>query len=273
MEKVKGLKSVLEKDYRLFNLDEVVLEEAMTTKSFTKERFDKGEISSPDGFDYQELELLGDKVIGLVVAEHLVLLGTRTEGKLTEEISSIVDNDNLKKISHNLGLYQYVNTGNNQQILDTKVEADIFESLTGAIYKSLGFLTVKKFLINTLFNELLKGELEFKDELVVKVPTKKLNILQMALEGNNKYKELKEISLGNVKNKLQEICQKNELPIPTYKLLLKTGPDHQPTFIVEVLIAGENLAKGEGESKKEAEKAAAMVAYNVMKQRVMNGEL
>jgi len=273
MEKVTRLRSLLEKEYGLFGVDEVVLDKAMTTKSFTKERFDKGEVSSPDGYDYQELELIGDKVIGLVVAEHLMLVGTKTEGKLTEEISSIVDNENLKRISHNLGLHQFVNIGNNQQILDTKVEADIFESLAGAIYFSLGFLIVKRFLINTLFSESVKKEIGFNDDLVFEVYTKKKNILQMLREKQNHSKGSKEIKLDNVKNELQEICQKYGLSIPRYEVVDKRGSDHKPMFIVEVFIDGEYLGKGQGTSIKHAEKFAAIEAYSVMNKRFNEGKM
>ncbi len=256
MNKVKKLCSYLQNDFGLVGIDEKIMEKAMTTKTYTKERIDRGELPSSIRFDYQELELIGDKVIGLVVAEQLLLLGVETEGNLTTTISSIVDNENLRQVSHKMGLYHYVLKNDNQDIIDTKVESDIFESLVGAIYYSLGFLTTKSFIIKTLFVDVKFQKYVHDNSVETNRPETK-NILEIALEESNKKRD---ISLDHIKNTLQEYCQKRGLSIPIYKVIDKKGQDHRPEFTVAVYINGEHLGTGINSSKKAAEKLAAAEA-------------
>jgi len=256
MEKVKKLCNYLQSDYGLIGIDEKLVEKAMTTKTYTKERIDKGELTSSILFDYQELELIGDKVIGLVVAEYLLLMGIETEGNLTTTISSVVDNENLKQVSHKMGLYNYVLRNDNQEIVDTKVESDIFESLVGALYYSVGFLTTKSFIIKTLFGD-VKSQNYVHDNSVETNRTETKNIFEIALEeANNK----RDLSLDQIKNTLQEYCQKRGLSIPTYEVTDKKGQDHRPEFTVVVYVNGEHLGTGINTSKKAAEKLAAAEA-------------
>lgn len=265
------LKRMLEKEYGLIGIDGTLLEKSMTTKSYTKERYDKGEIASPDGFDYQELELIGDKVIGLIVAEQLLQQGTTSEGSLTEEISSIVDNDNLKKVSRNLELYKHVNIGNGQNILDTKIEADIFESLTGALYFSLGYITTKLFIIRVLFGGQMNRSNTLTDCTNSDNHVERKNILQRVKEEQqNRLKAKSEIKTDNYKNTLQEMCQQNGHPVPKYELVSKSGEDHKPMFIVEVYVSDTCLGSGEGTSKKIAEKSAAKQAIVKMDKVIKN---
>ena len=72
------------------------------------------------------------------------------------------------------------------------------------------------------------------------------------------------VSIKNAKSMIQEICQKQGLPIPEYKLLHRSGPDHNPKFIVEIQVTLQKIsgstpliAVGEGSSKKIAELNAA----------------
>ncbi len=274
MSKFNDLMNFFEKEYGLFGIDSVMLEKAMTSKSYTKERFDKGEIASPDGFDYQELELIGDKVIGLVVAEHLMLLGTKTEGNLTSEISAIVDNENLKRISNDLGLHMFVNVGNNQNIVNTKVEADIFEALVGALYLSVGFLSTKKFLVKIFFGgDTPKLEFKLEDEMYQETIVRDKGFIQSSINRSVSSTKIIEPRLDLVKNNLQEICQRYKLSNPYYEVVGITGPDHQRVFKVDVSINGEHLGSGEGTPKKHAEKLAAKEALQIMQERVKSGKI
>lgn len=256
MEKINELCNYLQNEYGLVGIDEKIVEKAMTTKTYTKERIDKGELSSSIRFDYQELELIGDKVIGLVVAEYLLLIGIETEGNLTTTVSSVVDNENLKQVSHKMGLYNYVLKNDNQEIVDTKVESDILESLVGALYYSVGFLTTKNFVIKILFGDIIP-ENYVHDKPIEANRHKTKNVLEIALEEANSKRDL---SLDHIKNTLQEYCQKRGLSIPTYKLIDKKGQDHRPEFTVAVYVNGEYLGTGVNTSKKAAEKLAAAEA-------------
>jgi len=67
-------------------------------------------------------------------------------------------------------------------------------------------------------------------------------------------------AVADAKTRLQEICQEGHRMTPRYRLLEQSGPDHQPLFTVAVLLDGEELARGRGASKKEAEQEAAAAA-------------
>ena len=64
-------------------------------------------------------------------------------------------------------------------------------------------------------------------------------------------------AMGNPKSFLQEWAASKRKPIPTYVVIARSGPDHQPVFTVEVQVDGLEPAKAEGRSRQEAEKAAA----------------
>jgi dsRNA-specific ribonuclease len=119
-----------------------LLEEAITTSSYSKEH--------PGSANYQALEFLGDRVISLIVAEHLCASGSLTEGKMTFLKANLEQNKQLAKFGEEIGLRRYIRAGEDREALSAKVLADVFESICGAIYRdsrgSAGTNEVVKFL-------------------------------------------------------------------------------------------------------------------------------
>jgi ribonuclease-3 len=200
-------------------------EEALTHPSFANES-----IAS----DNQRLEFLGDAVLGLCVSE---LLG-RThpdadEGALTRMRSALVNAEALARwartegIGDALALGKGARSGSERE--QTNVLADAVEALVASVYEAYGLEGARKLV-----------------EHVVRDP-----MLEAAQLGSRDPKSL-----------LQEQVQARGLAAPTYRVKGMRGPQHDPTFEVEVMIGDEVLGAGEGRSKRVAERAAALAALS-----------
>jgi len=185
----------------------------------------------------QRLEFLGDAVLGMLVAKHLYIVFSREpEGILTKMRAAIVCESTLATIARRLQIGQYLLLGKGEEHTGgrdrTSSLADAFESLIGALYLDQGVEAVKKFLEDNLLNELDKYKL-----------------------GN----------YGDYKTMVQELVQKNNGENVIYHIISESGPDHNKQFQAGISLKNELLAVGVGNSKKEAEQAAAKIAYDLLK--------
>jgi len=121
-----------------------LLEEAITTSSYSKEH--------PGTSNYQRLELLGDRVISLILTENLMAEEALDEGKMTFLKAELENNQRLAEYGKNIGLRNYIRASEDRENISPKVIADVFEAICGAIYwdgrGSHGMKEVKKFLRN-----------------------------------------------------------------------------------------------------------------------------
>ena len=121
--------------------NKALLEEAITTSSYSKEH--------PDSANYQRLELLGDRVISLILTENL-MEEELDEGKMTFLKSELENNQRLAGYGEKIGLRNYVRASEERENISSKVIADVFEAVCGAIYwdsrGSHGMAEVEKFL-------------------------------------------------------------------------------------------------------------------------------
>ena len=198
-------------------------EEALTHPSFANES---------SASDNQRLEFLGDAVLGLCVSE---LLG-RThpdadEGALTRMRSALVNAEALARwartegIGDALALGKGARSGSERE--QTNVLADAVEALVASVYEAYGIEGARRLV-----------------EHVVRDP-----MLEAAQLGSRDPKSL-----------LQEQVQARGLVAPTYRVKGMRGPQHDPTFEIEVMIGDEVLGVGVGRSKRVAERAAALAA-------------
>lgn len=220
-----------------------LLEAALTHPSFwgdstmtDAERLDAG---------YERLEFLGDSVIGLTVCNELFRRHTDfDQGKLSKIKSYLVSGQTLAKTARRIGLTEYIRFGkgmSNQpdSVLDSFL-ADCLESLVGAFYIDRGFPAAQKFVLRLLEEEMESAETPEEVE--------------------------------DAKTALQELVQKEWKEVPRYKPVSESGPDHRKQFVVKVTIGGVEWGRGEGFSKKEAERAAAVGALAGLKQRRKDGK-
>ena len=207
----------------------LLLAEALTHPSLRHE-------TQRQEFDNQRLEFLGDAILQLVITEHLYdKFRTEPEGQLTKLRSRLVSRDTLKKHALALDLGQYLLMGRGEEASGGRARsstlADAFEALIGAIYLDSDLKTARKFILAQAQPDL---------EQLAKEP---VDI--------------------NPKGDLQELLQSISASSPVYKLISQSGPEHVKTFVVEVVWQGIPLGQGKGNSKKQAETAAAEEAMQL----------
>jgi ribonuclease-3 len=147
--------------------------------------------------------------------------------------SFVVSEDILSGIAKTLGIDQFLLIGKGEENSGGRAKkallADALEAVIGAYYLDAGFPEAQRFVLQLLVPEIN-------------------NVLE------DKHKK-------DYKTLLQEHVQKAHKSYPKYVLVDKTGPDHDKTFFMEVLVNGKTLGSGSGKNKKEAEQEAAGIAY------------
>jgi len=187
-------------------------------------------------FDYQRLEFLGDAVLQLIITEYLFShFQAEAEGQLTKLRSRLVSRDALRTHAAALDLGRYILMGRGEETSGgrerTSTLADAFEALIGALYLDGGLEVAKNFILTQTRADLAKLAEEPVD--------------------------------FNPKGDLQELLQSISPRSPVYELVSQSGPEHEKTFVSEVVWEGIVLGQGTGRSKKQAETAAALEALQL----------
>ncbi|HFC47100.1 MAG TPA: ribonuclease III [Dissulfuribacter thermophilus] len=209
-----------------------LLECALTHRSFAAEHSDISE-------DNERLEFLGDAVLELVMTRLLFDLygNTYSEGDLTRMRAFLVNEAQLAKQAEGIGLGHYIRLGKGEERSGGRrkksILADTFEAVMGAIYLDGGLEPCFSF-VKRLFNQVLS---EITDHFLIE----------------------------DYKSALQELTQARFHVVPTYRVERISGPDHNRTFEVAIILDGKVLARGEGSSKKKAEQDAAKEALKKLK--------
>ncbi len=200
----------------------------ITNQQLMKTAFTHSSYSNENHTDnYERLEFLGDAVLELITSEYFYLHTSLKEGDMSKTRASFVCENALATYAKEIGLDKYILVGHGQEnnINDTII-ADVFESVLGAIYLDCGFNEAKR----------------YADEI----------ILPYIKSGAH--------FLGDYKSILQELVQTDKKSL-NYELINETGPAHDKTFTINVVIDGIVYGTGVGKSKKEAEQKAAYDAY------------
>jgi ribonuclease III len=179
--------------------------------------------------EWQRYEFLGDRVLNLIIAQTLYVHRDEVldEGAMTDILGSVVSNKSLDALtrSHDtLSLLIPLSIGE-QNCYGAKITGGAFEAFIGCLYCEVGLDAVAYF-VNTIFADLLKNH----------------NPRQ------------------NSKGLLQEYFQKRGEPLPLYTETERTGPDHNPRFVVRVTIPDGRSFESTGPSLADAEKSAARQA-------------
>jgi len=176
----------------------------------------------------ERLEFLGDRVLGLAVAEMLhERFPSEAEGDVAKRFTGLVRQETLAEIANELGWERFIIVDRGERGpngLEESILADAIEALIAAIHLDGGWNAAKSF-IRRYWSDRLD---------IVKTPTK------------------------DAKTRLQEWVQSRGNGLPIYKEVDRHGPAHAPVFTVEVTIDGkEEPVRGLGRSKRIAEQAAA----------------
>jgi ribonuclease III len=198
--------------------------EALTHGSFNGNSGNPSEVLAKD---YQRLEFLGDRVLGLAVASWLYRAGDGPEGKLSQRLNALVSGATCARIARRIGVPQHVRLG--KQARDDggtdsdKILGDVMEALIGASFIEQGF-DITCDIIYDLWASELEGDV-----------------------GRAKHP----------KSALQEWAAGNRRAMPVYDVVERSGPDHAARFKVRVSIHNVGAAEATASSKGEAERLAA----------------
>ncbi len=206
--------------FKIINSD--LYKKALTHKSLNKIK------------NYEKLEFLGDRVLGLCISKKLLeIYPDEKEGILDKKLASLVNKNKCFEVGTYLKLNKFIQIGNlksNKDNIEKKIVSDSCEALIGAIYLDKGFDFVEKFI----------------------------------LKNWNKHINDKSIIIVDAKTKLQEYSLKKFKLLPIYKFISDTGPKHKPKFKVAVKLKDTNFVEADGSTKKLAEQAAATKLLKIL---------
>ncbi|RVV97480.1 ribonuclease III [Mesobaculum littorinae] len=185
-------------------------------------------ISSLSRPDNQRLEFLGDRVLGLVMADALLRADrAAAEGLLAPRFNALVRKETCADIASQIGLGQVLKLGRSEQMSGGRRKAallgDAMEAVIAAVYLDAGLDAARQVILRLWGSRIDTVEADARDP----------------------------------KTSLQEWAQGRGEPPPVYTETARTGPDHAPVFTIEARLAGGQTAVAEAGSKRAAEQAAA----------------
>ena len=194
-------------------------------QSLTHKSYDKN-------LNNEKLEFLGDRVLGFVIAKKLLeLYPDEKEGTLDKKLASLVNKQKCHDVGKSLQLNKIIKTNNSTKTnnnIENKIISDACEAIIGAIFLDQGINVAEKIILN-LWSTDLKNSIKTKID---------------------------------PKTRLQEYSLKQFKVLPVYKLIESKGPNHKPTFKIQVKIKNTKAELGVGPSKKIAEQNAANKLIN-----------
>lgn len=183
--------------------------------------------STGEARDYQRLEFLGDRVLGLVIAEWLHERADDAEGHLSQRLNALVSRQICARVAREIGLPEHIRLGSQARSDggsdSDNILGDVMEALLGASFLVSGFEATRE-IVRELWSGPVAGG-----------------------TGESKHP----------KSALQEWAAGNRRRPPEYRLVGRSGPDHAARFTVEVLVHGVGEATATAGSKSEAERLAA----------------
>lgn len=207
-----------------------LLETALTHSSYANENRGAGVNSN------ERLEYLGDAVLELISARYIYdLKPAMPEGRMTRLRSELVCEHSLYAVAKELSLGKYLRMGKGEDKNGGRerpsILADATEAVLAAMYLDGGFDVADAFVRRMLLNP----------------------------------ESIKEKSAEDYKTELQELVQRNPNSHISYELIGESGPDHEKMFTFRVCLNGQEIGKGTGHTKKEAEQSSAREALKKLK--------
>jgi ribonuclease-3 len=187
-----------------------------------------GSISSATRPDNQRLEFLGDRVLGLVMAEALLDADTgATEGVLAPRYNALVRKEACADVARDISLGAVLKLGKSEMVSGGRRKeallGDGMEALIAAVYRDGGFFAARDLILRLWGNRVHDVEEDARDP----------------------------------KTALQEFVQSRGETTPQYDIIKREGPDHAPEFTIAVTLASGERAEAKAGAKRQAEQAAA----------------
>ncbi|MCC5991137.1 MAG: ribonuclease III [Rhodobacteraceae bacterium] len=185
-------------------------------------------VATVAGDDNQRLEFLGDRVLGLVMAETLYRADRdASEGQLAPRFNALVRKESCAKVARSVGLGEVLKLGRSEMLSGGRrkdaILGDAMEAVIAAVYLDAGFDAARAMVLRLWQGLIASVELDARD----------------------------------AKTALQEWAQGRGLALPQYIEIARTGPDHAPSFTIEVKLATGKSATATAGSKRVAEQEAA----------------
>jgi ribonuclease-3 len=208
-----------------------LLSRALTHSSLAYERG----AAEPQREDNETIEFLGDAVVGMVAAEFVFRRYPElSEGALTRLRGALVSRKHLAEVAEGLSLGKYLLLGRGEERsggrMKTALLANAMEAVIGAVYLDAGLEGARRLIEARAIAPFITA---LREQLTA------------------------DAGMGDFKSALQEFLQASKQGQPEYRITGETGPDHRKRFVVEVRVAGDALAEGEGHTRKHAEQDAA----------------
>ena len=187
-----------------------------------------GSIASDTRPDYQRLDFLGHRVLGLVVAEALFDADRQAnEGQLAPRFNALVRKETCAAVARDIDLGAVLKLGRSETMTGGRRKeallADAMEAVLAAVYRDAGLEAARRVTLRHWAPRIANVDADARD----------------------------------AKSALQEWAQGRGQSAPAYVELARSGPDHAPIFTVEVRLTSGETAKGEARSKRQAEQLAA----------------
>ena len=214
--------------------DQALLEAALTHPSA---------LPSPGPHRMEQLEFLGDAVLGLMLGDLLLQrYPNAAEGELSQYRAAMANTEALAAKARALGLHEAIALGRGEEKSGGRRKESIlaasYEAVLGAVYLDGGCEASRRCV-----------EAHFREELA----------------------HLPKRTRFDPKTALQELCQSRYGTTPRYVTAAASGPDHARWFVVAVSINGVIMARGEGKSKRAAEREAARTALEILTREIHAG--
>ncbi len=199
-----------------------LLEEALTHASAAT---GNGAVAATN---YERMEFLGDRVLNLVVAQHLLKRYPEEKvGQLARRHAALVREEALADVARRAGIAEFIRLSSGEELSGGRnnpaIMADCCEAVIAALYLDGGMKAAERFIA------------KFWAPLLNQTPRPP----------------------KDPKTALQEWAQSRGLPLPAYTTVAQSGPDHDPTFTVRVVVKGYPATTATGRSKRLAEQIAA----------------
>jgi ribonuclease-3 len=217
-----------------------LLRRALTHKSLASEIRCGG---GPPIGDNEQLEFLGDAVLGMVVSDVLFRrFPSYNEGQLTTLKASMVSAAHLHGVARRIDLGDYLELGRSEEVgggrNNKRFLADAVEAIIAAIYLDGGFEPACSFIVE----HVMDGQIVFDKEAGTDIQP----------------------AVTNFREALRDLAKARKLPEPHYSTIREQGPVHKTTFTIEVRVGNEWRAQADARTKKVASHRAARALYERM---------
>jgi len=191
--------------------------------------------------DNEQLEFLGDSILGFLVSEALVQrVPAATEGDLSRQKAHLVSAAHLHGIARRIDLGSFLELGRSEEMSGGRAKktllVDGLEAVIAAIFLDGGMEAARRFVVDHVLDAPFSGDEEAGTDI--------------------------QPAITNFKSALQELAQSRKLPQPRYTVVRERGPEHSKTFTVEVRIGKDWSGQAEGRTKKVAAQRAARGVYD-----------